>query len=300
MDNNNGSSGSETIKVGDVDITINIDHHDGGEHQQSGYTAQPAPVYAPPVRKRRNKKNIISVIVLCFCAVGIISSFWSYSTFTRSTHERRPLGPGAVTETGYFTDKAGWIDNEKTFLTGLKEFYKTTGVQPYVYITASIDGSMPTTGQLENYTDRLFHELFSDEGHMLLVFLPSGSGYMEDIVCGTQAATVIDAEAENILRDYLDYNYSFNSKTNSEVLSDTFASAASHMMIVTYSPWISFFVFGAIAAIVVILYVRRRKRECEAREAMEAEQTEAMLKIPLEKFGDPEVEELAKKYEDKT
>ncbi len=303
MNNSGDNKSSETIRVGDVDITINVNHHDDSGRQPGvGYNsyAQPAPIYAPPARKRRNKKNIISIIVICFCAVGIISSFWSYSTFTRSTNERRPLGPGAVIETGYYTDKAGWIESERTLLKGLGEFYKITGVQPYVYITALIEGSMPTAGQLKSHADRLYRELFSDEGHMLLVFLPSGSGYMADIVSGTQAATVIDAEAENILLDYLDYNFSSDSYTNSEVLSNAFASAARRMMNVTYSPWIAFFVFGAIAAIVIILYVRRRKKELEAQEVIEADRTKAMLKVPLEKFGDLEAEELAKKYEDKT
>ena len=40
-----------------------------------------------------------------------------------------------MTETGYYTDADGdWIHNESELVSGLKQFYRETGVQPYVYI----------------------------------------------------------------------------------------------------------------------------------------------------------------------
>ena len=64
-------------------------------------------------------------------------------------------------------------------------------------------------------------------------------------------------------------------------------------MTVTISPWISvLIVFGIVVAILILFAwwsrVRRQKY-------LEAKRTEEMLKVPLEKFGDKEVEDLSKK-----
>jgi len=67
-------------------------------------------------------------------------------------------------------------------------------------------------------------------------------------------------------------------------------------MEVTRSPWIAVFVvLGAVGLMVMAFACWRR---AVSQKNLEAKQTEEMLKTPLERFGDTEAEELAKKYEE--
>ncbi len=221
----------------------------------------------------------------------------SKNEITRSTIVRKPLPDGSVKETAYFTDELGWITNQNQLLEGMKHFYKKTGVQPYLYITDTINGShFPSEEQLNAFTHELYERLFTDEAHLLLVFFEYEERYMDRYVAGVQAKTVIDEEAADILLDYIDRYYYDTGLTDEAFFSKAFTDAANRIMTVTKSPWINvLIVFGIVVAILILFAwwsrVRRQKY-------LEAKRTEEMLKVPLEKFGDKEVEDLSKKYEE--
>ena len=65
---------------------------------------------------------------------------------------------------------------------------------------------------------------------------------------------------------------------------------------VTRSPVVPVAVFIAVVVVAVVVFITLKKRR-EQRER-EQKRAEEILKTPLEKFGDQEVEDLAKKYED--
>jgi uncharacterized membrane protein len=216
---------------------------------------------------------------------------------TKSTVARKALPRGSVNETGYYTDQLGWIDNQTQLLPGLKHFYQKTGVQPYLYITDTINGShSPTTSDLDEAAKSLYDKLFTDEAHVLLVFFEYDNSYMDRYVCGTQAKTVIDNEAANILLDYVDRYYYDSNLSEGAFFSKAFSDAADRIMEVTRSPWIIVFVILGVVVLMVILFAWWRRATNQKN--LEAKQTEEMLKTPLEKFGDTEAEELTKKYED--
>jgi hypothetical protein len=220
------------------------------------------------------------------------------SSVTYSTITRVALPAGSVNETDYYTDRLDWINNRTQLLSGMRHFYQKTGVQPYLYITDNVNGShAPTPEELDAYARGLYGELFTDEAHMLLVFFEYGDGYMDRYVCGTQAKTVIDQEAADILLDYVDRYYYDSSLTDDEYFSKAFAEAADRIMAVTTSPWIP--VLVALCAVVLAVVLFAWWRHAKKQKNLEAKQTEAMLKTPLEKFNDGgEAEKLAGKYED--
>lgn len=246
---------------------------------------------------------LIIVILIVAVIVGFLveSMFAGSAELTKSTVAREPLPKGSVTETGYYSDELGWINNQTKMQDGLKYFYQQTGVQPYVVITDTINGSHnPTESQLDAYANQLYDQLFTDEAHLLFVFFEYNDAYMDRYVAGTQAKTVIDTEAADILLDYVDRNYYDSSLTDEEFFSNSFRDAADRIMTVTKSPWISALTVIAIVLGVVIITVllftwwRRAKNQ----KNLEAKQTAEMLNTPLEKFDDVEIEDLAKKYED--
>lgn len=238
--------------------------------------------------------------ILYFFSGGFSGSNSGSSPITRSTIEREALPEGSVNETAYYTDQtqAGWIGNQTAMIDGLRHFYNETGVQPHVYITDNINGSTaPSSAELEEFSTNLYDELFTDEAHLLLVFFaPDNNSYMDYYVTGTQAKSVIDTEAGDILLDYIDRNYYDNSLTNEEFFSNSFRDAADRIMKVTRSPWIPVLIVLGVLAVLFLLYTWWKRRQQQ--KDLEAKRTEEMLSKPLDTFGDSEAEKLAKKYED--
>jgi len=221
------------------------------------------------------------------------------SSITSSTKNRVPLAKGMVHETAYYTDELNWIKSESTLESGMKHFYDKTGVQPYLYLTDTVNGShSPTQDELAAYANSLYDKLFTDEAHILVVFFEynSNSQYMDYYVTGTQADTVIDKEAGSILLDYIDRYYYDKSLNEDQFFSKAFSDAADKMMTVTTSPWIPVMIVLGVGVVLIVGFIwwSNAKRQKE----LEAKRTEELLNTPLEKFGDKEVEDLAKKYEE--
>ena len=135
----------------------------------------------------------------------------------------------ATAGTGYYTDADGdWIHNASQLESGLRDFYKLTGVRPYVYILPN--GTTTSTSDLQSRAEKLYGELFTDDAHFILVFCDDGEGgYNCGYAVGSQAKTIMDSEAISILADYLDRYYSDFSLSEEEIFSKAFSDAAEHI-----------------------------------------------------------------------
>ena len=135
----------------------------------------------------------------------------------------------ATAGTGYYTDADGdWIHNASQLESGLRHFYKKTGVQPYVYILPN--GTTTSTSDLQSRAEKLYGELFTDDAHFILVFCDDGEGgYNCGYAVGSQAKTIMDSEAISILADYLDRYYSDFSLSEEEIFSKAFSDTAEHI-----------------------------------------------------------------------
>lgn len=234
------------------------------------------------------------VLLMVFYLISNLSS--CSSEVSRSTVEREKLPPSAVKETAYYTDADGsWIYSPSTLESGMRAFYQNTGVQPYLYILPN--GATTSTQDLSRQAEKLYDQLFTDEGHFLLVFCDDGYGSFHcGYTVGSQAKTVMDDEAVGILADYLDRYYSDYSLSEEEIFSKTFSSTATRIMTVTQSPVVP--VAICIAVIVVVVLIFLGIKEYNKKKQRDQEYTEKILNTPLGKFGDQELEDLANKYKD--
>ena len=81
------------------------------------------------------------------------------------------------------------------------------------------------------------------------------------------------------------------------MLSNAYADTGERIMSVTPSPVVPVAICVAVVVVaVVIVLVLKRRREAAERERIRQQE---ILSTPLEMFGDKEVEDLAKKYEEK-
>ena len=255
------------------------------------------------------ESTLLTVLVLVVVAFMVILSLFSMiasggrggtGSVAPSTVQREPL-PASAAETGYYTDELGWILNERQLLSGMKAFYRETGVQPYLYITDNINGSYePTAQEIGEYAAALYEQLFTDEGHFLLIY-QEYDGYMAGYTAGAQAKSVMDNEAVAILQGYLDL-YNTSDLTDEEYFGQVFQKTGERIMTVTKSPWpVVGGIFGMLLLVALCFFWWKKHKE---QKNLEAQQLQEMLNTPLTTFGNDQdgngrddAEDLAEKYE---
>ena len=102
-----------------------------------------------------------------------------------------------------------WVYNDRDLVKGLRTFYEKTGVQPYLILMPNINGDVyPTQTEIENELKKRYDAIMPDGGHVVIGFVEGvPSEYGIGVYAGAKAEIVMDAEAREILMDYLDYYY---------------------------------------------------------------------------------------------
>ena len=257
----------------------------------------------------------IVMVLVASCAASMSGSYESYesdygsspSSITSSTYEREPLRDAVTVDAGWYTDELGWIDHPSVLTGGMREFYKATGVMPYLYITDNIDGDLdPTDAEAQQFCSALYDKLFTakngtvDGAHVLVVFFePYSSQYSWYIQTGYQAYTVIDDEARAIMGDYIDSYYTDSSLNDSQYFAKVFEKSAERIMNVTKPQWYAPAVlFGAALLIFAVFYVWKRAKD---KKIEEAKANAEILGTPLETYEQTQqtqsAEDLAEKYQ---
>lgn len=261
----------------------------------------PATPGGAPAKKGCGKPVIIAAAVIAgiIILVLIISSISkNNSDIARSTVAREALPAGSVTETGYYTDSIGVVEDRKALEKGLKYFYEKTGVQPYVYMIDEVGGSSnPSPAQLEQFAREQYGGLFKDEAHFLLVYFEQDDAYQCSYYVGDRAASVMDTEATEILDGYFGRYYYDTSMTYDEFFSKVFEETADRIMEVSKPGWYPVVILlavlgaGGIAAIGFLWWKHAKKQK-----NLEAQQTADILNAPLETFDDAKTAEIEGKY----
>lgn len=252
---------------------------------------------------RESLKILVKVYITILIALVIISLLYNMNTPSslRSTVEREPLPMSMSTETSYYTDTLSWIRQPDRLISGMREFYQKTGVQPHLYIVDSIDGdSYPTNEKVEKWANEKYDELFEDEAHLLLIILDNGYDYGSWVITGKETKTVIDDEARGIILNYVDRYYS-SDLDDEDMFSTVFSKSAESIMTTHESPWpkVILFVFMVSAGVIVVGVVLNYRTKKKEQELIENQQTIEILNTPLEKIDDSdEIDELADKYRD--
>lgn len=243
---------------------------------------------------------ICVVCILLFLVVSKGAVQIGGSGITPSTVQREPLEATAVITTNYYQDELGWIRSGTKLESGMKEFFKKTGVQPFLYLTDTVNGTHnPSADDMDTYANLLYDELFEDEGHILVLFFEyegNPGAYSTWYVCGNQAKTVMDQEACDILLDYID-SYYYSDLDEDEMFSTAFEKAGERIMTVTKSPVPMIVV--AVCAVVVVIVAFRWWKKAKQQKNLEAAQTERILNTDLNTISNPGNSSAAKNLESK-
>ena len=281
-------------------------HSSGSFHSGVHYHGGPTfiNVGAPPLNFAANYIVKIFFIFFIFSMfLSVIPSGKTDNSITKSTIQREKLDSSYVNETDeYCTDTLNWISSEYTLEEGMKYFYNKTGVQPYLYITDNRNGDKSGNYQkaiCQDFANKIYDELFTDEGHILVVFCEYSQGnYVSFYTVGKAAKTVIDEQAGDILLDYIDHFY-YSDYDDDEFFSKSFKNAGDRIMTVQKShKWIVVTaVIMLIAIIIIIMFLKKRQKQ----KAENLKRAQDILNTPLDEYGNSSdnAENLAGKYENK-
>ncbi len=249
---------------------------------------------------------ILAIAIIAFSVIGTGGSdSYADSNITQSTTERTKLDASECTEyDSYYTDELGWFGDGSELEAGMEKFYEETGVQPYLYLTDTVDGThSPSDSQMQEYAESIYEDLFSDGGHLVLLFRQDDNAYDSYqmwITTGSSAKYVIDTEACNILLDYVEQYYHDSSVSEEGVFGKAFSSAADRIMNVSSGSSagtvIGIVVVIVIAAAVIIFLVRRNAQKAKEKAKKEKEEKEKILNTPLKKFNSEGIDDLKSKY----
>ncbi|MBO6140443.1 MAG: TPM domain-containing protein [Ruminococcus sp.] len=231
---------------------------------------------------------IIFAIVLVLYIIGdflpAITKSGSSDSIQKSTVEREKLESSSIVETdSYYIDSLGWISDRQELEEGMEYFYEKTGVQPFLIITDEIDGSHSFDEyEVEDYANEVYEELFDDEAHLLVIFYEYNEVYHSYCLTGTEAKTVIDDEAREIVLDYIDHYY-YSDYDEDTMFSKVFTESADRIMTVTpHYGWIVAIILLVIVVLCLLLSWWTKKKRAKLAEMNKAQQ---ILDQDLNSFG---------------
>lgn len=302
----------------------------GGSSRNSGFHSRPprpGPIYGRPHYHRhspgygygydygyRHNYSGSWVVILAFIIIIAIvmpimqNTIFNSTKVEKNTTERVALN-GVVSKTDWYEDNIGWITSKNTLISGLEDFYKKTGVQPYVlfvpYSAEYWNGTNINATKADAYLEKVYAEKFEDEGHFIFAYFQCKNDSKSEMdgefryLSGYSADTIMDNEAISILWGYFEKNYYNTSLSIEKMISNTFSETAKSIMSKPTNGW-DFAIILIIVMIIVliIIFVYKMIKGKHQREKEKEEFTEKILEKPLETFG-TDTSELEKKYEEK-
>ena len=262
------------------------------------------PNHQPP---RRSSPWPGVIIIALLVVVFLVTKFGGSLTGGRSTIARERID-GTEFVANCVVDEIDYINNEGKTGRGLKEFWKETGVQPWVYFKAyepSLNSDETCAAWAKSYAESLgYNHIF------LFVYFESEAeslgndstpGYMYHIT-GPSATQVMDNEAVGLFWNYLDADWvSWDSNDTDGMMIHIFDRTAKTIMRVstTTKDIVLWVVIGlvviAVGSFTVIVITKKRNAERER-----AEETERILSASNDMLQGTEssVERLGQMYDD--
>ena len=288
----------------------------------SGFGHGPRPRPRPPrmgpyIHHRRygyggyGYRSGYATIIAYLIIIVIVVAYLSYITngtsnnIAKSTKERVALS-GVANKTEWYNDQLGWISSKSVLVSGLEDFYKQTGIQPYIllvpYSSQYWNGSTINVTAADNYLESVYNSNFSDEAHFIFAYFSCKNDSKAEMegefryLSGYSADTIMDNEAISILWGYFEKNYYDTSLSIEKMISNTFSETANAIMSKPTNFW-DFSKIGvvAIVIIVIIVFIYKSKKNKDKREKEKEDYTKEILSKPLETFGN-DTSDLEDKY----
>ncbi|MGN0658003.1 MAG: hypothetical protein ACI4LA_00215 [Emergencia sp.] len=243
-------------------------------------------------------------IVMTLVVIFLLFSAVHARNAAADTVTREKLGAEACISTDQvIDDQLGWLTDKGTVRSAISYFYDKTGVQPYLLLCDNLNGKGGeiTDAEAESFLEELYDSLYSDEGHMIFVFMEyESSEYVTFLYTGRSADSVMDADARGIFLDNADRYYTDSSLSDEEYFAKIFRASADTIMEDAAGNARSALIYVVLSVVILVVMaaglILFKSAEQKRREA---EEMRKILETPVGGTGySPEEEELINKYSD--
>lgn len=248
---------------------------------------------------------IVFIFILAVIILMIVPDFFGSESSVKNTRERTALS-GVVSKTDWYDDQIGWVSSPNVLVEGLEDFYKETGIQPYVmfipYSQQFWKNNQFQSSDATDYLETIYRKKFKDEGHFIFAYFACQNDSKHEMdgefkyLSGYSADTIMDNEAIQILWGYHQKNYYDTSLSLEAMISNTFSSTGQSIMSKPTNFWdfakIGIGVVGVVGIGIIIYLIFKNKAK---REKEKEEYTKEILDKPLETFGE-DTSDLEDKY----
>lgn len=259
----------------------------------------------PPKLNGYNPFSFYTILIIM-----IIIIILAYATTPRSSvpsnKTQRTALSGVVNKTDWYEDNLNWITNKNVLISGLEDFYKKTGIQPYIlFVSYSPEywiGTNINATSADNYLEKVYAEKFTDEAHFIFAYFACSNDTKSEMdgefryLSGYSADTIMDSEAISILWGYFEKNYYDTSLSIEKMISNTFSETAKSIMSAPTNGWDFAKILFSIIGIIVVVWIFYLILKAKNKRAKEKEEyTKDILNKPLETFG-TDTSDLEDKY----
>lgn len=230
---------------------------------------------------------IAGVIVLVIVLAVLFAQYGGGGSSVKSTIQREKINSGNAYISDCIIDELGWFDRETKTESKLKDFWKETGVQPFIYLK-DYDASLTTDDAKTEWAENYYDENFETENIFLFVYfaeedVDNDVGYMS-YVNGYETSSVMDSEAIEIFWNYID-RYWYSDMSTDDLFITVFDKTGSTIMKVSTTgkdivKYILIVVIVLVLGVVLIRYVKLKNKRAKE----EAEEKQKILETPLEKL----------------
>ncbi len=248
---------------------------------------------------------------LIVAIVGILASFVkmrdsspsSYNTSNSSGYGCTKYTGEVDKSHGYWEDHSTgepWIDgsNKRYLEEGFESFYNETGVWPYLYVTDKYGSS----GSFATYEEAIYDELFGNcPGNLLFVFIGNEESYY--IAAGTGNGDVINNKTIEVFQNKInkywsngDLGYIFG-KALEDAGKQLMKEEKTQLLAKDNFKKIMIVLIIAAGVVIVLIIAMSWWQKKKKAQKEEDERLEQILSQPLSTFGNVELNELGKKYD---
>ena len=253
-------------------------------------------------------------VFLIVAVLGIIGSFVKMRDNSSSSYNTGDNGYGCEKYTGdvdkshgYWEDHSTgepWIDNSnrKYLEQGFEEFYDETGVWPFLYIVDSYGSK----GSFGSYEELVYDELFGDNpGNLLFVFISNDESYY--IAAGSGNGDVVNNRTIEVFQNKINRYWTDSSMNGdlAKIFGKSLSTAGKQLMKEQTTNLMAknnikriMIVLIVVAGVVIVLLIVmswwKKKKQAQKEED---ERLEQILSQPLSTFGNQELNDLGKKYD---
>lgn len=176
--------------------------------------------------------KILQFIALIAAGILILIVAYFFAPSVQPAYRQKlPAAECTLVDT-WAEDYVGWISKPGYVKIGLEDFYRTTGIQPFLLICNKLDGNSGemSDDEAEAALAKLYDGMFRDQGHMILAIKENDDGLQVWVYAGEDAKTIIDSRAEEIiLKTFREY-YSDGGLSNDSFLAKVFQESAKRLM----------------------------------------------------------------------